>query len=116
MVRSVDSLSFDPGRRFAQAQFGRWFGRYFLAAVLVFVLGAVVGALLILPHGVLELGAFFLVAGLGFRVTHRLINYLRRKDETLITGQEIFEIGVLLVVTGWVSSSRRGSRRIAPCR
>jgi len=53
---------------------------------------------LIVPHGVLELSAFFLVAGLSFRVTHRFVNYLRGIDETPITGQELFEIAVLLVV------------------
>jgi len=182
--------SFDPGRRFAQAQFRRWFGRYFLAALLVFALGGVLGAVamavtdlsglqdvaeglepmfpdqitfgfvavnnlrvlailtlgfvsfgtlsgavllfngfiiglvvagaaadgalleavaLIAPHGWLELGAFFLVAGTTFRVTHRLVNYLRGIDDSVITRQELFEIAVLflvaavaIVVAAWI--------------
>lgn len=53
---------------------------------------------LILPHGVIELTAFFLVAGTSFRVTHRLARYLAGHDETILTHQELFEIGVLLVV------------------
>ncbi|SFR92931.1 stage II sporulation protein M [Halomicrobium zhouii] len=182
--------SFDPGRRFAEAQFRRWFGRYFLAALLVFALGGVLGAVamavtdlsglqdvseglspmfpdeitfgfvalnnlrvlviltlgfvsfgaisgavllfngfiiglvvagaaadgalleavaLIAPHGWLELGAFFLVAGTTFRVTHRLVNYLRGVDDGVITRQELFEIAVLflvaavgIVVAAWI--------------
>lgn len=171
--------SFDPGRRFAQARFRRWFGRYFLAALLVFAIGGILGTVamsvtdlsglqdvseglspmfpdeitfgfialnnlrvlailtlgfvsfgaisgavllfngfiiglvvagaaadggliepvaLILPHGWLELGAFFLVAGTTFRVTHRLVNYLRGVDEGVITRQELFEIAVLFLV------------------
>lgn len=176
---SRESVSFDPGRRFAQARFRRWFGRYFLAALVVFALGAAAGAAvlavtdlsglqdvtagldpvfpdeitfgfvalnnlrvlaimtlgfvsfgaiagavlllngllvglvvagaaangglleavaLIAPHGVFELGAFFLVGGMTFRVTHRLVNYLRGVDDVAITRQELFEIAVLLVV------------------
>lgn len=60
--------------------------------------GALLEALaLIVPHGVLELGAFFLVGGLTFRVAHRLIDYLRGVDETAVTAQEAFEAVVLLV-------------------
>jgi stage II sporulation protein M len=66
---------------------------------------------LIVPHGVFELGAFFLVGGLTFRVTHRLLNYLRGVDETAITGQELFELAVLLavaavgiVVAAWIEA------------
>ena len=176
---SRESSTFDPGRRFAQARFRRWFGGYFLAAFLVFALGAALGAgaiavtdlrglqdvteglepifperitfgfiavnnlrvlavllagfvslglisaavllfngllvgvvvggaaaqgrlleavALIAPHGVLELGAFFLVAGMTFRVTRRLVDYLRGIDDAAITRQELFEIAVLLVV------------------
>lgn len=68
-------------------------------------------AALILPHGVLELAAFFLVAGLSFRVTHRFVDYLRGVDETPITRQELFEIAVLIVaaalaiaVAAWIEA------------
>jgi uncharacterized membrane protein SpoIIM required for sporulation len=75
--------------------------------------GEVVKALaLILPHGVLELSMFWLVAAVSFRVTHRFMNYLRRIDETPITRQELFEIGTLLVlaavgiaVAAWIEAT-----------
>lgn len=54
--------------------------------------------LLVAPHGVFELGAFWLVGGLTFRVTHRFVNYLRGVDDRAITKQELFEILVLVVV------------------
>ncbi|PSP79702.1 hypothetical protein BRC81_04160 [Halobacteriales archaeon QS_1_68_20] len=52
---------------------------------------------LILPHGVIELTAFFLVAAITFRVNHRLARYLAGYDETALTRQELFEAGVLFV-------------------
>ncbi len=53
---------------------------------------------LIVPHGVIELTAFFLVAGITFRVNHRLARYLAGYDETLLTRQELFEVAVLFAV------------------
>lgn len=88
-----------------------------------FIVGLVVGAAagdgqllealaLIVPHGVLELGAFFLVGGTTFRVTHRLVNYLRGIDDAAITRQELFEIAVLfavaavaIVVAAWIEAN-----------
>lgn len=67
---------------------------------------------LIVPHGLLELAAFWLIGALSFRVTHRFVNYLRGMDETPITRQELFEIGVLLgvaalaiVVAAWIEAT-----------
>jgi stage II sporulation protein M len=66
---------------------------------------------LIVPHGWLELSMFWLVGGLSLRVTHRLVNYLRRVEETPITRQEVFEFGVLLlaaalgiVLAAWIEA------------
>lgn len=77
----------------------------FNGLIVGFVVGGAAGQgqlleafLLIVPHGVFELGAFFLVGGLSFRVTHRLVDYLRGIDETAITKQELFEVAVMLVV------------------
>jgi len=74
------------------------------------ILGAVFGAglestspavllALVVPHGVVELPAFWLVGALSFRVTHRLVNYLRGVEETILTRVELFEVAVLLAVT-----------------
>lgn len=52
----------------------------------------------LLPHGVLELSAFFIAASIGMRVPHRLVRYLLGWDETPLTKVELFEIGVLTVV------------------
>jgi stage II sporulation protein M len=75
-----------------------------------FVLGLVMGLAstevspllalaLVVPHGVLELPAFWLVAAVAFRVTHRLARYLWGRDERVLTRQELFEVGVLFVAT-----------------
>lgn len=53
-------------------------------------------ALLVVPHGIIELSAFWLVAGISFRVYHRLGRYIVGWDETPLTRQEAFEAAVLL--------------------
>lgn len=61
--------------------------------------GALVEAVaLIAPHAPFELGAFFLVGGVAFRTSHRLLGSLRGVDDTAVTRQELFEIAVLLLV------------------
>lgn len=55
-------------------------------------------AALILPHGVVELPAFWLVAGIGFRIYHRLARFVVGWDEAFLDRQELFEAAVLLVV------------------
>lgn len=51
---------------------------------------------LLLPHGILELSAFWLVAGVVFRVYHRLARYVVGRDERFLNRQEVFEAVVLL--------------------
>lgn len=72
-----------------------------------FLLGAVAAAggdrplvllALIAPHGVFELGAFFIVGGVAYRTTWRLVSYLRGVDETTITRQEVVDVAALVVV------------------
>lgn len=53
---------------------------------------------LILPHGVVELSAFWLMAGIVFRVYHRLARYVVGWDDEFLGRQEVFEAGVLVVV------------------
>lgn len=53
---------------------------------------------LLLPHGVVELSAFWLVAGVVFRVYHRLARYVVGRDEQFLDRQEVFEAVVLLGV------------------
>lgn len=52
----------------------------------------------LLPHGVLELSAFFVAAAIGLRIPHRIARYLLGWDETLLTRVEAFELAVLSVV------------------
>jgi len=66
---------------------------------------------LVLPHGVLELSAFFLVGGVAYRVTWRLVLYLRGAAERPITRQEAIEAaglcaGALLAiaVAAWIEA------------
>lgn len=54
---------------------------------------------LILPHGVVELSAFFVVGGVTYRVTWRLVSYLRGVDEQPITRREAIEAVALVLVS-----------------
>jgi len=73
-----------------------------------FVVGAVVNAgakasslpvvlALIVPHGVLELPAFWVVSALAFRVTHRFGRFVWGADDRPLTRQEAFEAAVIFV-------------------
>lgn len=53
---------------------------------------------LIVPHGIVELPAFWLVAGIAFRVYHRLARYVVGRDDRFLDRQEVFEAVVLLGV------------------
>ncbi len=52
----------------------------------------------LLPHGILELSAFFVAASIGLRIPHRVVRYLLGWDETPLSRVELFELGVLAVV------------------
>ncbi|WP_123537241.1 stage II sporulation protein M [Halosimplex salinum] len=52
----------------------------------------------LLPHGVLELSAFFVAASIGLRIPHRFLRYLLGWDETPLTRVELFELAVISVV------------------
>jgi stage II sporulation protein M len=84
------------------------------------IVGAVVGIVVqeaswvvilaaLLPHGVVELSAFFMAAAIGLRVPHRTARYLTGYDETPLTRVEAFELvvlgllmAVMIVVAAWV--------------
>jgi len=56
---------------------------------------------LILPHGLLELPAFWVAGAVAFRVTHRLIRYLRGNEDEVLSPSERYEavlLGLLTVV------------------
>lgn len=53
---------------------------------------------LLLPHGVLELGAFVVVGGAAYRVAWRVVAYLRGRRERALTRAEAVEAVVLLAV------------------
>jgi len=53
---------------------------------------------LLLPHGVLELSAFFAAASVGLRVPHRIVRYLLGWDETPLSRVELYELAVIAVV------------------
>jgi uncharacterized membrane protein SpoIIM required for sporulation len=73
------------------------------------LVGAVVGLVIqetswtfvlaaLLPHGVIELSAFFMAASIGLRVPHRIARYLMAYDEKPITRTEAVELAVLSVI------------------
>lgn len=81
----------------------------FVYAAAAAVLSAPVALALILPHAVFELPAFWIVAAAAFRVNHRGLRYLLGADDTVLTRQELVELGVvfglavaLLAVAAWV--------------
>lgn len=53
---------------------------------------------LILPHGVLELPAFWIAGAVAFRTSHRLVRYLRGQDDEILTTAERYEAVLLTVV------------------
>lgn len=66
---------------------------------------------LVLPHGVVELPAFFLVGGVAYRVTWRLVSYLRGATERPITPQEAIEAAglcgvavIAIAVAAWIEA------------
>lgn len=82
----------------------------------------------LLPHGIIELSAFFVAASISLRVTHRLIRYGLGYDETPLTRTELKELAVLVVVlallivvaawievnvTPWVLEQVTGSTEVA---
>ena len=63
----------------------------------------------LLPHGVIELSAFFMAASIGLRIPHRIVRYLFEWDETPLTRAEAVELAVLsfvmigmIVVAAWI--------------
>jgi stage II sporulation protein M len=63
----------------------------------------------LLPHGIIELTAFFMAAAIGLRVPHRIARYLTGYDERPLTRVEGFELVVLgalmvvmIVVAAWI--------------
>jgi stage II sporulation protein M len=64
---------------------------------------------LLLPHGVIELSAFFVAAAVGLRVPHRVVRYLLGWDEKPLTRVELYELAVvgtvlvvMIVVAAWI--------------
>lgn len=66
----------------------------------------------LVPHGVLELPAFWLVAAVAFRIAARLVGYLRGTVDRALTRSELAEaaalVGIavcLLAVAAWVEAT-----------
>lgn len=64
---------------------------------------------LVVPHGVLELPAFFATSAVAFRINHRVVRWLLGRDGKPLTRVELFEVGVLaatvvllLAVAAWI--------------
>jgi stage II sporulation protein M len=90
----------------------------FNGVIIGILLGATIGvdgasplvvAALIVPHGIIELPAFWLAGAIGLRVAHRLIRYLRGKDARVLTRAEVLEVivlvvlaAVMIVVAAWI--------------
>lgn len=97
------------------AAFALLFNGLLLGAIVVIATArtslAVVLAL-ILPHGVLELPALFLVGGVAYRLTWRLVSYLRRVDDHPPSRRELGEAVAVFVVAvvllagaAWIEAS-----------
>jgi len=82
----------------ATTVFALLFNGFLLGAVAAGSGDLLVTLALVLPHGVFELGAFFLVAGAAYRVTWRLVAYLRGVDDRPLTRPEAVEAVAILLV------------------
>ncbi|UTF54030.1 stage II sporulation protein M [Natronosalvus rutilus] len=77
--------------------------------VLIGNLGAGIGGLigygefvaLLVPHGVFELTALFIAAGIGFRLVHRFGQRLRGNRDSFLTKRYLYRTG-LLACFGWL--------------
>lgn len=87
------------------------------------VIGAVVGiavqqvdplvvAMLIVPHGILEIPALLIAAAIGFRFARLTVRYIRGLEETLVTRRDLREAGwlvltaaLLIVVAAYVEAN-----------
>lgn len=74
--------------------------------------GVVATLALILPHGGLELGAFFVVGAIAYRVAWRLVVYLRGAGDEPLTREELGEAVVLglaavvaIAVAAWIEAN-----------
>jgi stage II sporulation protein M len=96
-----------------------------MTAFLLFVNGLLLGAVLVaaeadslvlaaalVPHGVLELPAFWLVGAVAFRIVARLVDYLRGAVDRFLPREEVaeavllFGLAVLLLaVAAWVEAT-----------
>jgi len=69
-----------------------------------FIAGSVgVGYILVglLPHGIFELPALFIAAGVGFRLLYRVGQRIRGSRSSIITKRYLYRTG-LLVLAGWL--------------
>lgn len=92
-----------------------FFNGLLLGLVMTFAsaeLGVGTAAALVVPHGVFELPALWIVGAVVFRVVHRAVRYLRRTDDTLLTREEALEAAALLgvaalliVVAAWIEAN-----------
>jgi len=62
--------------------------------------GIVAFIILIAPHGILELPAYLVGAGLGFEIARRLVQYLREKRDKPFTRPELESYAALAVSGG----------------
>lgn len=69
----------------------------FIVTLAIKTLGPLVALALVIPHGILELPAFFLLSAVVFRVNHRAINLIIGRSDRPFDTLEAFE-GVVLVV------------------
>jgi hypothetical protein len=74
--------------------------------------GLVAGVSLLLPHGVLEIPALLLGAGVGLAVPRGLVSYLRGHRERILRRRELLAylqlVGLsvlLIVVAGWIEAN-----------
>lgn len=69
----------------------------FIMTLAIKAVGPLVALALIIPHGILELPAFFLLSAVVFRINHRAINLILERSDTPVDTLEAFE-GVVLVL------------------
>ncbi|MCU4972148.1 stage II sporulation protein M [Halobacteria archaeon AArc-m2/3/4] len=53
---------------------------------------------LLLPHGIFELPALFIAAGVGFRLLHRFVQRVRGTREAFVTKPYLYRTGILVLL------------------
>jgi len=87
-------------------------GGVVISAALANGVHPIVLAALVLPHGILEIPAYFLGAAIGFRTVREVIQYLRGRHGRPFTTEQLYMYAslivvgfILIVISAWIEAN-----------